>query len=92
MKQKKKSEGKKSLSVNAICYILAAIIGIGFPSYQALASDTTSVSKRSDSGLKSTGNVEYCDRQTGARTVVFAVEDLYYLENRIEDELAVICQ
>lgn len=84
-------KGKKKLSVNAVCYILAAVIGLGFPCYQALASNVSSA-KRSNSGIKSTGNVEYEDRQTGQRTVVFAVEDLYYLENRIEDELMVICQ
>lgn len=82
---------KKKLTVNAVCYILAAVIGLGFPCYQVLA-NTTSTTKRSGSGIKSTGNVECEDRKTGQRTILFAVEDLYYLENRIEDELAIICQ
>lgn len=82
---------KKKLTMNTVCYILAAVIGLGFPCYQAFA-DTASTTQRSGSGIKSTGNIEYCDRVTGQKTIAFAVSDLYYLENRIEDELAVICQ
>ena len=55
-----------------------------------LANDITT-SKRADSGLQSTGNVECLD-PTGTKTILFAVEDLYYLENRIVDELAVVCE
>lgn len=78
----------KKLSMNAICFILAGCIAVGFPCYQALATNTNiSTTKRNGSGLKSTGNVEYYDKATGRTVTVFDVTDLYYLENRIEDVL-----
>ncbi len=84
---------KRKLSTNAICFILAGLIVVGFPCYQAIAANTTvSNTKRSGSGIKSTGNVQYYDKTTKKNVVLFDVTDLYYLENRIEDELTVICK
>ena len=81
---------KKKLSTNVICYLLAGAIAVGVPCYSAIASNI-STAKRSNSGIQSTGNIEYKDKTTGETTTLFAVSDLYYLENRIEDELAAIC-
>lgn len=81
---------KKKISINALCFVLAGIIAVGYPCYTAIAG-AVSTTKRSNSGIKSTGNVEYIDAN-GTRTVNFAIEDLYYLENRIEDELVPICK
>lgn len=82
---------RKKLSMNAICYLLAGIIAVGVPCYSVIASNV-STTKRSGSGIKSSGNIEYKDKTTGETTTLFAVSDLYYLENRIEDELTVICK
>lgn len=82
---------RKNISMNAICYLLAGVIAIGVPCYSAIAANV-STTKRSGSGIKSTGNIVYKDKDTGDTTILFDVSDLYYLENRIEDELTVICK
>lgn len=89
-REDKKVKKKRKLSVNAVCFIIAGLLAIGVPGITVLANDITT-SKRADSGLQSTGNVECLD-STGTKTILFAVEDLYYLENRIVDELAVVCE
>lgn len=84
---------KIKLSKNVIFFILAGLIAVGFPCYKTIAANTTvSTIKRSGSGIKSTGNVQYYDKTTKKNVVLFDVTDLYYLENRIEDELTVICK
>lgn len=82
---------KRKISVNTACFILAGIIAVAVPCAHVIA-DSISTSQRADSGLKSTGNVEYASSTGGTSKVAFAISDLYYLENRIEDELKVICQ
>lgn len=82
---------KRKNSVNIACFILAGVIAVVVPCAHAIA-DSISTSKRADSGLKSTGNVEYASPTGGTSRVAFAISDLYYLENRIEDELKVVCQ
>lgn len=81
---------RKKFSINTLCFVLAGVIAVGIPCYTAIAGAVATV-KRNNSGIKSTGNVEYMDAN-GVKTVNFAIEDLYYLENRIEDELVPICK
>lgn len=82
---------KKKISMNAICFILAGVLAVAVPCVYARA-DSGNLSKRADSGLQSIGNVEYQSSSGSSKTVLFDITDLYYLENRIEDELKVICQ
>ena len=78
---------RKKITFNTACYILAGLIAVGAPCYHAIAADPAVTStKRADSGIKSTGDVKY-QKADGTVVTLFAVGDLYYLENRIEDVL-----
>lgn len=80
---------RKKLSFNAWCYILAGLIAVGAPCYHAIAEEASvSTNKRAGSKIQSTGDVKY-QKADGTQVTLFAVEDLYYMENRIEDELKV---
>lgn len=84
---------RKKLSFNAWCYILAGLIAVGAPCYHAIAEEATvTTTKRANSGIKSTGDVKYQKVKadgTSETVTLFAVEDLYYLENRIVEVLNV---
>ena len=78
---------RKKLSFNAWCYILAGLIAVGVPCYHAIAEEATvPTTQRQNSGITSKGDVKY-QKADGTSVTLFAVEDLYYLENRIENVL-----
>lgn len=84
---------KNSISVNAVCFILAGVLIVLSPLLFSnhVSAGTVSREKRADSVLQSTGNVMYRSSDEN-NSKVFDVTDLYYVENRINDELASVCE
>ena len=78
---------KRKLNVNTICFIVAGIIAVTVPCMRSVAADPAKINT---SALKSTGNVVYS--KDSDSIVQFSKEDLEYLINRVENELAPICE
>lgn len=82
---------KKKISLNAVCFMIAGCLSIAIPVKYAVAATI------SETGLKSTGNVVYDTdgfsiTGQGGEVVQFSKDDLVYLINRVENDLAPICK